>query len=51
MTEVPIYRNQSIDLQSKPMDWLLYDRDLRHESVKGSSIYYVRKAFWSTNIS
>ena len=28
------YRNQSIDLQSKSMDWFLYDRGLRHESVK-----------------
>ena len=28
------YRNQSIDLQSKPMDWFLHDRDLRHERVK-----------------
>ena len=25
--------NQSIDLQSKSMDWFLYDRDLRHERV------------------
>ena len=28
------YRNQSIDLQSKSMDWLLYDNGLRHERVK-----------------
>ena len=28
------YRNQSIDLQSKSMDWFLYDRGLRHERVK-----------------
>ena len=27
------YRNQSINLQSKLMDWFLYDRDLRHERV------------------
>ena len=27
------YRNQSIDLQSKSMDWFLYDISLRHESV------------------
>ena len=27
------YRNQSIDLQSKSMDWFLYHRDLRHERV------------------
>ena len=28
------YRNQSIDLQSKSMDWFLYDIGLRHKSVK-----------------
>ena len=28
------YRNQSINLQSKSMDWFLYDNSLRHESVK-----------------
>ena len=27
MTEVPIYRNQSLD-------WFLYGKDLRHERVK-----------------
>ena len=35
MREVPvIYRNQSIDLQSKSVHWFLYDRDLHHERVK-----------------
>ena len=29
-----LYRNQSIDLQRKSMDWFLYDRGLRHERVK-----------------
>ena len=29
------YRNQSIGLQSKSMDWFLYDIGLRHERVKG----------------
>ena len=29
------YRSESIDLQSKSMDWFLYGRDLRHERVKG----------------
>ena len=28
------YRNQSIDLLCKPMDWFLYDIGLRHERVK-----------------
>ena len=27
------YRNQSIDLLCKPMDWFQYDRDLRHERI------------------
>ena len=28
------YRNQSIDLQSKSIDWFLYDIGLRRERVK-----------------
>ena len=28
------YRNQSIDLLRKSMDWFLYDNDLRHERVE-----------------
>ena len=28
------YRNHSIDLQSKSMDWFVYDNGLRHEKVK-----------------
>ena len=28
------YRNQSIDLPSKSMDWFLYDNGLRHKRVK-----------------
>ena len=34
MTLCPSYRKQSINLLCKPMDWFLYDRDLRHERVK-----------------
>ena len=34
MTEPLSYRNQSIDLLRKSMDWFLYDNGLRHESVK-----------------
>ena len=34
MTEIPIIQNQSIDLQSKSIDWFLYDRDIRLERVK-----------------
>ena len=29
------YRNQSIDFQSKSLDWFLYDNGLHHEIVKG----------------
>ena len=32
------YSNQSIDLQSKLMDWFLYDNGLRHERVKVNKI-------------
>ena len=28
------YRNQFIELQSKSMDWFLYDSNLRHEKVR-----------------
>ena len=35
------YRNQSIDLRSKSMDWFLYDIDLRRERVK-----LVRSSRW-----
>ena len=30
------YRNQSIDLQSKSMDWFLYGKDLRFKRVSTS---------------
>ena len=32
-----LYRNQSIDLQRKWMDWFLYNNGLRHERVKECS--------------
>ena len=44
MTQVLSYRNKSIDLHSKLMDWFLYDRNLRHERVKGLSTL-VRPSF------
>ena len=34
MTKVPIIKKTSIDMQSKSMDWFLYNRDLRYERVK-----------------
>ena len=38
------YRNQSIDLQSKSMDWFLYDDSLRHERVK--TLWSNDQAYW-----
>ena len=34
MTEVTSYRNQSIDLLYKSLDWFLHDRHFYHERVK-----------------
>ena len=34
MTETSSYRNQSIDLIRKSMDWFLYDNGLRREKGK-----------------
>ena len=33
------YRNQSIDLQRKSIDWFLYNRDLCHERVKEENMF------------
>ena len=35
------YRNQSIDLQNKPMDWFLYDKYVRHERVKQTTSFQI----------
>ena len=37
------YRNKSIDLLCKSMDWFLYDRDLRHERVNDLVIIFTEK--------
>ena len=34
-------RNQSIDLQSKSMDWFLYDRDIRHKRINTLLLAYI----------
>ena len=34
------YRNQSIDLRSKSMDWFLYDNGRLHERVKQSNLHW-----------
>ena len=44
MTRSLSYRNQSIDLKCKPMDWFLYDRDLRQEELKTCA--YVFRVMW-----
>ena len=49
------YRNQSIDLQSKSMDWFLYDNCLRHERVNCHEskknrlhfLIFISKEVWS----
>ena len=54
MTEVPILLKPTIDLQSKSMVWLLYDRDLCNERVNGAigedttekSWRYIRQYFF-----
>ena len=40
-----LYRNKSIDLHSKSMDWFLYDRDLLNERVN-SLEHYIQLAVW-----
>ena len=42
------YRNLSIDLLCKSMDWFLYDRNLRHERDK--PIEWLNKLFWCTHL-
>ena len=39
------YRNQSIDLLCKSMDWFLYDNGFRHERVKMNPNFIYRKDF------
>ena len=43
MTEALSYRNQSIDLLCKSMDWFLYDRGLRQEIDRSSRHPEVKK--------
>ena len=44
------YRNQSIDLFCKSMDWFLYDRDLRYERVKSANVLVVGKHRYDDSI-
>ena len=41
------YRNQSIDLLCKSMDWFLYDNGLRHERVK---YVLLKEELWNDNV-
>ena len=41
------YRNESIDLQSKSMDWFLYDNGLRHGRVKLVHLHHLKFSFKS----
>ena len=41
MTEVPIIKNQSIDLLLKSMDWFLYDRELHHQTANIKATYHM----------
>ena len=41
------YRNQFIDLQSKSMDWFLYDNGLSHERVNSNLIFCSIKSFFT----
>ena len=40
------YRNQSIDLLCKSMDWFLYDNGLRLERIKSFSHYQLTGAYY-----
>ena len=45
------YRNQSIDLLRKWMDWFLYDNGLRHERVKPVALVIPISFFTFTQMS
>ena len=42
MTEVPAVYKSAIDLLCKPMDWFLYNKDLRHEGFKTLFIHHTK---------
>ena len=45
------YRNHSIDLQNKSMDWFLYQRDHRHERVNFTKVFQLWASMRLINIS
>ena len=44
------YRNRSIDLQSKLMDWCLHDMGLCHERIKMGFFYYFMSDLINSNL-
>ena len=47
MTDVLIIKNQSINMQSKSMDWFLYDRDHPHERIYALLLVCIRREIYS----
>ena len=43
-------RTQSIDLESKSMDWFLYNKEPRHERVKLTLVPQVSQSFRSARL-
>ena len=51
MQAVLSYRNQSIDLRSKSMDWFPYDNGRRHERVKEKQGIMLHIKLYPSNVS
>ena len=51
MQAVLSYRNQSIDLRSKSMDWFPYDNGRRHERVKEKQGIMLHIKLYPSNLS
>ena len=45
------YRNQSIDLKSKSMDWFLHDKCPRHERVNANKYWWTQKNVFFQNLT
>ena len=48
MKEDLSYRNQSINLLCKSIDWFLYDRDVRHERVNSTFTVFAPNEYLQT---
>ena len=51
MQAVLSYRNQSIDLRSKSIDWFPYDNGRRHERVKEKQGIMLHIKLYPSNVS